>query len=151
MNVAPDTDQLPPHPAGPPAPKISESPEPPPLLADLPTMKMPSAPPKPVERPSEQHETEPAGNLPAPQVVPQVSAADQVNYERQVNSDMGVAQQNLSQAQRRQLNPSQQNMVDQVRSFLKQAGDASKAGDWARAQNLAQKARLLSVELVKSI
>lgn len=151
MNVAPDTDQLPPHPATPPAPTISDSIEPPRLFADLPAMKMPSAPPKPIEKFAGQHESGAPDNVPAPQVVPQVSPADRQNYERQTSSDMSVAQQNLSQAQARQLNPSQQNMADQVRSFLKQAGDASKAGDWARAQNLANKAKLLSFELLKSL
>jgi len=34
---------------------------------------------------------------------------------------------------------------------VSQSQDASKAGDWARAQNLAQKARVLSVELVDSL
>ena len=31
-----------------------------------------------------------------------------------------------------------------------QARDAGKSGDWTRAQNLAQKARLLSIELANS-
>jgi hypothetical protein len=34
---------------------------------------------------------------------------------------------------------------------LSQSDEASKAGDWSRAQNLSQKARLLSVELVDSL
>jgi hypothetical protein len=40
--------------------------------------------------------------------------------------------------------------VGKIRSFLSQSRDASKDGDWARAQNLAQKARLLSNELINS-
>ena len=41
-------------------------------------------------------------------------------------------------------------LVEKIRSFLAQSLDASKSGDWARAQNLAQKARLLSTELINS-
>jgi len=49
------------------------------------------------------------------------------------------------------LNAAQQDLVGKIRSFADQSRDASKAGDWARAQNLAQKARLLSVELLNSL
>jgi hypothetical protein len=151
MNVAPDTDALPPQPPTPAPPRLSEETTPPALAEDIPAMTMPSAPPRPSERPSEQREAESTDHAPAPQIVPQVSPADQQNYERQTNSDVNVAQQNLSQAERRQLNPLQKNWADQVRSFLKQADAASKAGNWAGAQNLAHKARLLSAVLVSSL
>jgi hypothetical protein len=48
------------------------------------------------------------------------------------------------------LNAAQQDLVGKIRSFLSQSRDASKDGDWSRAQNLAQKARLLSDELINS-
>jgi hypothetical protein len=57
----------------------------------------------------------------------------------------------LAQANGKQLSAGQQDLEEKIRSFLVQSRDASKSGDWARAQNLAQKARLLSVELVNSL
>jgi hypothetical protein len=49
------------------------------------------------------------------------------------------------------LSAAQQDLVEKIRSFVSQSRDASKSGDWARAQNLAQKARLLSIELLNSL
>lgn len=71
--------------------------------------------------------------------------------ERHTNEDIAVAQANLAKAANKRLSAAQQDLVDKIRSFLAQSGDASKSGDWARAQNLAQKAHLLSVELVNSL
>jgi hypothetical protein len=94
---------------------------------------------------------EPPARTPAPQISPQLSAGDQASYERKTTEDAAVAEKNIQGASGRQLNAAQQDIVDKVRSFLSQARDASKTGDWARAQNLAQKARLLSVELANSL
>jgi len=71
--------------------------------------------------------------------------------ERHTNEDVAAAQANLAQTANKRLSAPQQDLVDKIRSFLDQSADASKSGDWARAQNLAQKARLLSVELVNSL
>jgi hypothetical protein len=88
---------------------------------------------------------------PAPQISPQLSADDQASYERKTSDDTSVAEKNLAQANGKQLNAGQQDLEEKIRSFLAQSRDASKSGDWARAQNLSQKARLLSVELVNSL
>ena len=64
--------------------------------------------------------------------------------------DTAVAEKNLQQTSGKQLNAAQQDLVGKIRSFLSQSRDASKDGDWVRAQNLAQKARLLSDELIDS-
>ncbi len=152
MNVAPDTDASPPQPAPPLAPRISDNAGAPDLLAELPTMKVPSAPARrPAERPAGEHEAGTPDHATAPQIVPQVSPAAQQNYQRQTESDLGVAQQNIAQAEKRQLNSSQRDLLENVRTLIKQSGDASKGGDWARAQNLAQKARVLSIELISSL
>jgi hypothetical protein len=63
---------------------------------------------------------------------------------------MSAAERNLAQVAGKQLSAGQQDLAEKIRSFLSQSRDASKSGDWARALNLAQKARLLSVELVNS-
>ena len=68
-----------------------------------------------------------------------------------MNDDVTAAEKGLQQTNGRQLNAYQQDLVEKIHSFLDQSRDASKGGDWARAQNLAQKARLLSTELVNSL
>ena len=83
-------------------------------------------------------------------ISPQLSPQDVAAYQRKINEDSAVAENNLLQINKKQLNAGQQDLRGKILSFLAQSRDASKGGDWARAQNLAQKARLLSVELVNS-
>ena len=64
--------------------------------------------------------------------------------------DIAAAEANLQRASGRQLNAAQQDLVEKIRSFFWQSRDAGKGGDWVRAQNLSQKARLLSAELIDS-
>jgi len=70
---------------------------------------------------------------------------------RSTGVDAEVAQKNLQQANGKVLNAAQHDLQEKIRSFLAQSDEAGKAGDWSRAQTLAQKARLLSVELVDSL
>lgn len=151
MNVAPDTDASPPHAAAPAPPHVAADVTPPPLAEDLPVVRMPSAPPRPTTEKSAEHEPEPVDHGTAPQIVPQISASEQQGYQRQIDSDVSVAQQNLAEAQKHQLNGQQSDLRDKVRSYLKQSEDESKAGDWAAAQNLAQKARQTSIQLLNSL
>jgi hypothetical protein len=154
MNVAPDTNALPPKPAEvpAPAPAITTNSSPPPL-GSIAKPKNPPAPPKAAtEQPAA---AEPAvdasAHPPVPLISPQLSPADQQTYERKMSDDVSAAEKNLHQADGRQLSAAQQDLVEKIHGFLDQARDASKGGDWARAQNLAQKARLLSTELVDSL
>ena len=143
-------------PAATPAPDLPKQMETPPASDSLPVATSPPpapphkpAPKKPTETPEEPAEqpTRP----PAPQISPQLSPDDQANYERKTNDDISVAEKNLAEANGKQLSAGQQDLEEKIRSFLTQSHDASKSGDWARAQNLAQKARLLSIELVDSL
>ena len=150
MTIAPDTDAAPPPVETMTAPPtVAAEPAPPPV--SLPSTK--AAPPlrKPAEQPITEAAAEPPARPAAPQISPQLSPGDQASYERKTGEDVSVAEKNLQGAQGKQLNAAQQDLVDKIRSFLTQSRDASKGGDWARAQNLAQKARLLSVELVNSL
>jgi hypothetical protein len=54
---------------------------------------------------------------------------------------------NLKKVLGSQLNPSQQEMVNQIKSYILQSKTAEDAGDLQRSQNLAFKAHLLSDEL----
>jgi hypothetical protein len=148
MTIAPDTDASPPSESAPiVAPSVAAEEPAAPITIPATKAPVPRRPPEPaVEAAVEQ-----PAKKPVPVISPQLSPADQANYERRTGDDVSVAEKNLQGAQGKQLNASQQDIVDKVRSFLAQARDASKSGDWARAQNLAQKARLLSIELINSL
>lgn len=72
-------------------------------------------------------------------------ASDQQSTEQMTNT----TEENLKKIASRQLNPSQQDMVSQIKQFMEQAKTAVTAGDAERGHNLALKAQLLSEELLK--
>ena len=151
MNIAPDTTATPPaENVTPPPVAPADAAAPPPVL---PTRSKPL--PKPSRPASEPVSDSPADQAPtrppAPQISPQLSPDDQAAYQRRTSDDIAAAEKNLSSTDGKQLSAAQQDLVEKIRSFLSQSRDASKGGDLARAQNLAQKARLLSVELVNSL
>lgn len=125
-----------------PAPEVP-SPEPPPALA-----KRPTAPKRPA--PAETAESTPAKPPAAPQISPQLSEHDLDAAKKNTSANMQTAQQNLSQSNGRQLSPAQKDLAEKIKGFLGQSQEAIEADDWVRAQNLAEKARVLSAELIKS-
>jgi hypothetical protein len=151
MTVAPDTD------ANPPGEALSAPPTLPPATAsNPPAVNIPSAKPEAPRKPAEEQPAAdasagPSAHTPAPQISPQLSANDQASYERKINDDVTLAEKNLQEANGKQLSAGQHDLVEKIRSFLTQSREASKSGDWTRAQNLAQKARLLSIEFVNSL
>jgi len=148
MTIAPDTDATPPVEAQTPPPTIQASATPP-----TPVVIAPTNPPAP-KRHAEEHPIEadqPPAEHPAPQISPQISASDQSLYARKTSDDINAAERNLQQTNGKKLSAAQQDLADKIRSFVAQSRDASKTGDWDRAQNLAQKAHLLSNELLNSL
>jgi hypothetical protein len=149
-NVAPDTDALPPVEtvAPPPTPAATTA-------APLPVEPAHTKPPPPPHRQptetSSDTQAEQPARTPPPQISPQLSPGDQASMRHSTEVDAGVAQKNLQQANGKVLNAAQSDLVEKIRSFLGQSDAAGKSGDWSRAQTLAQKARLLSVELVDSL
>ena len=146
MNVAPDTNASPPENPVPPAPTVAGSSAPP--------VEIVSAEPAPPRKPggeSAEAASQPSTHPAAPQISPQISPGDQAAFERRTNDDVSVTQKNLDMARGKQLTAAQRDLIEKIRSFVSQSRDASKDGDWARAQNLAQKARLLSAELINSL
>ncbi len=148
--IAPDTTALPPIATQTPAPDVQDSSSTPPPMITPETKPAP----KP-QRPAPEPEPSSAGGdrarPPAPQISPQLSEAQKANYQRGIAEDIGVAEGNLKQTDGKRLNAQQADLVDKIRSFRDQSNSAAKEGDLARAKNLAQKARLLSVELVNSL
>lgn len=144
-----------PTPAAPPEEKKPETPAETAPAPGSPTMN--SAPPgkpapsKPRPAGSEPAPAEPTPAKPAPpQISPRLSPEEQASAERRTNEAIGVAERNLQVVYGKQLNSVQHDLVEKIRGFLGQAHEAMRASDWVRARNLAQKAQVLSVELVNS-
>ncbi|HYL68731.1 MAG TPA: hypothetical protein VEX69_06170 [Candidatus Limnocylindria bacterium] len=149
MTIAPDTNASPPTEALEPPPAVPDATTTPPAVV-VPHPK-PAKPPRPVTEPATEPPADQPAHPPAPQISPQLSPAEQASYERKTNEDLAVAEKNLQQANGRKTSAAQDDLKEKIRRFIEQSRDAVKAGDLARAQNLAQKARLLSVELVESL
>jgi hypothetical protein len=78
------------------------------------------------------------------------TTADQQNRQRgKVNYLLTSTDDNLKKLSTRQLNATQQDAVQQIRSYMEQAKAALTEGDLQRGENLAAKARLLSDDLLK--
>ncbi len=121
-------------------------PETPPETAPAPAPTPPPAKPAPVKpRPPDPPKPAP------PQISPRLSPEEQAVAERRTSEDINAAERNLQVAYGKQLNASQHDLVEKIRGFLGQAREAMRAADWVRARNLAQKAQVLSVELVSSL
>lgn len=152
MNVAPDTTALPPEQANSTPPPVPATASANPPAVTLPKSKSAPAPPRPssTQSTAEANNDEPAHPV-APQITPELSASDQELYKRRTDEDASVAEQNLHLTDGKQLSAAQKDIVDKISGFLAESRDAGKTGDWARAQNLAQKARSLSVELVSTL
>jgi hypothetical protein len=126
-----------------PAP-VPALPEPPPAPAKRPT------PPRP--RPAPAETAEPAPPKPAPpQISPQLSAKDLETAKANTTANITTSEKNLHQADGKALNAAQKDLTEKISGFLSQAHEAIRADDWVRALNLAEKARVLSAELVKSL
>jgi hypothetical protein len=77
------------------------------------------------------------------------TAAEQASDKSSTDQLRAATEENLKKVAELQLNSSQREIVSQIREFLKQSKAAVAAGDLEGAHNLAQKAHLLSDELVK--
>lgn len=130
------------------APPTASEPTPPPAPAPQPVPTRP--------KPSEPSSTEPekpteTPRPEAPVISPQLTPQAQAAAEQRTNANIQRAERNLQTAESKQLDEAQHDLVEKVRDFLAQAHEAIHAEDWVRANNLADKARVLSDELVKSL
>jgi hypothetical protein len=137
------------------------SPEAPPPVSTTeepaPEVPSPAPPPSPGKRPAAPRrpaQTETADPTPAkpaaPQISPQLSARELDATKKNTTANIMTAEQNLQLANGKQLSAAQNDLTEKIKGFLSQAHEAIMADDWVRAQNLAEKARVLSAELVKS-
>lgn len=107
-----------------------------------------SLPARPRTAPAEA--PKPKAEQPPPEIAPQLSPRQQAEATRSTTNDIRVAERNLQMASGKQLKASQKDLVDKIQGFLAQAHEAIRVDDWVRAQNLAHKAQVLSVELIRS-
>ena len=90
------------------------------------------------------------GGSPEPTVQLKGGTAEEASHQRSTTDQLTTAtQENLKKIAERQLTPSQQEIVSQIKQFMGQSKAAVAAGDLERGRNLAMKAHLLSDELVK--
>ena len=86
-----------------------------------------------------------------PQIVPGLSTEESASLQQETNRNLSSAERNLTAAAGKSLNATQADLASKVRSFISDAREAGRAGDWARARDLANKAQVLSEELVRSL
>jgi hypothetical protein len=109
------------------------------------------APPRPRSiAPSSNQNAQP-GKPEAPQIVPDFSAQESSTLQQQTSQSLSTAEHNLAAAAGKSLNATQFDLASKVRSFISDAREAGRAGDWARARDLAKKAQILSDELAASL
>ncbi len=146
----------------PPVPAPAEPLDPPYILGQEPTdttlaMIPETLPAPPPERPHPTTPRKPAADSPAatkpatPTISPEISPSDQAAYEHRIRENIDTAERNLQQASSHQLNATQKDMAEKIKGFVESAKEAMQAADWTRAQNLSQKAQVLSAELVGTL
>jgi len=92
-----------------------------------------------------------AAKFEPPTIVPQLTAEEAAAAQQQTNSSLSIAERNVGASRGRTLNPQQSDLVSTVRSFVSEAREAARNGDWMRASNAAKKAQVLSEELARSL
>jgi type IV secretory pathway VirB10-like protein len=143
--VAPPRSPLPENPADPIPDLRLEIPPPPAPLAGI-----PSSPERPRTVAPSPAQIEPARKPPTPDIVPDLTTQQSASLQRQTDESLRVAERNLAAASGRSLSATQADLASKVRSFISDAREAGRAGDWARALDLAQKAQVLSEQLAGS-
>jgi hypothetical protein len=83
------------------------------------------------------------------QLAPGMSKEQEFHQRETTSQLLATTDANLKKIAGRQLASAQQDVVDQIHSYVRQAKTASDSGDLARAHTLAFKAHLLSDELVR--
>ena len=120
----------------------------PPPPAPLATRTVPARPRSVAPTPNENGRS---GKIEPPQIVPDLSAGESAALQRETEESLNAAEHNLSATGGKSLNAVQSDLASKVRSFISDAREAGRAGDWGRARELAQKARILSEQLAGSL
>lgn len=117
----------------------------------------PTNPPRPPRRsstqpPAPEPEPEVTESKPAaPRMAPRLSPAQADDLKEKTWQAINTTEKNLQSVSGRTLTAAQRDLEGKVQGFLAQAREAIGVSDWVRAFNLADKALVLSQELVKSL
>ena len=122
----------------------------PPPPAPLAT-RTPPAPARPRSFAPPANPSAPTGKPNTPQIVPELSTQESASLRRETDQSLTGAERNLVATTGKSLNATQSDLASKVRSFISDAREAGRAGDWVRARDLAKKAQVLSEELVGSL
>lgn len=83
------------------------------------------------------------------ELAPAMSKEQERHNRENTNQLLATTDANLKTVSSRPLTPTQQSMLEEIRTYIAQSKAATNAGDVARAHTLAYKAHLLSDELTK--
>jgi hypothetical protein len=83
------------------------------------------------------------------QLAPAMTKEQEQHNRENTTQLLATTDANLKIVSARQLTPTQQSMLEEIRTYMAQSKAATNAGDVARAHTLAYKAHLLSDELAK--
>jgi len=86
---------------------------------------------------------------PAEQIAPGVTPAEAARQRQNVEQWLDSTDGQLKQLLERKLNPQQDETLGQIRNYMDGARGALREGDVRRASTLAEKAHLLSDDMVK--
>jgi len=86
---------------------------------------------------------------PAQQIVPGMTADEAARQRQNAEQWLSSTDSQLKQLAERNLDPRQQETVGQIRNYMKSARGALQEGDVRRASTLAEKAHLLSDDLLR--
>lgn len=137
-------------------PSVEEVSDIPDLNLEMPAAPAPLAAPKigparpHIPAPAVSHEAAPEELPETPQIVPELSARESNALRAETEQSLRDAERNITAALRKRLNPTQSDLASKVKGFIADAREASRAGDWLRARDLAKKAQVLSQELANS-
>jgi hypothetical protein len=110
-----------------------------------------SSPPRPRVPAGNSSQSDASNKPDVPQIAPQLTAAEATAAQQQTGQSLAIAERNIGSAEGKSLNATQQDLASKVRSFMAEARDAAKTGDWTRARAAAKKAEVLSQELAASL
>jgi hypothetical protein len=110
-----------------------------------------SAPPRPRAPVVNSSQNDSDSKPDVPQIFPQLTATEASAAQQQTSHSLSVAERNIGSVEGKTLNAMQQDLASKVRSFMAEAQEAAKSGDWTRAKNAAKKAEVLSQELASSL
>jgi hypothetical protein len=92
----------------------------------------------------------PAAAVPLPQFEQVLTPEQTKTYSEEIERNIADAQRAVATVETRRLNGEQTTYLARVRAFIDQANEARKA-DLFRARNLAERARVLAEDLLKSV